>query len=98
MISFAITEFTLLTAFNTPFPKKRVASLSRSSIASWDPVEAPDGTAAQPIEPFSRLMTVLTVGIPRLSRISIDSQQDGMFKEGFVITKWNSGCNTLPDL
>ena len=34
------------------------------------PVEAPDGTAARPIEPSSSTTSTSTVGLPRLSRIS----------------------------
>src|SRR3954468_22317458 len=45
-------------------------SPSRSSTASWAPVEAPDGTAARPKEPSSRSTSTSTVGLPRLSRIS----------------------------
>ena len=43
---------------------------SRSSTASCAPVEAPDGTAARPIEPSSSTTSTSTVGLPRLSRIS----------------------------
>src|SRR5205823_3260815 len=42
----------------------------RSSTASWAPVEAPEGTAARPVAPSSRLTSTSTVGLPRLSRIS----------------------------
>ena len=45
-------------------------SPSRSSIASREPVEAPDGTAARPKAPPSRMTSASTVGLPRLSRIS----------------------------
>src|SRR5450432_2137629 len=45
-------------------------SPSRSSIASRDPVEAPEGTAARPIVPDSSSTSHSTVGLPRLSRIS----------------------------
>src|SRR5215204_7366176 len=57
------------TALLTPFPPKR-ASPSRSSTASKAPVEAPEGTAARPSEPSSRMTSTSTVGLPRESRIS----------------------------
>src|SRR6185312_11179088 len=62
--------FTCSTAFCTPLPKKRWASPSRSSIASREPVEAPEGTAARPIAPDSTSTSASTVGLPRESRIS----------------------------
>src|SRR5690606_3554572 len=37
---------------------------------SCAPVEAPEGTAARPIEPSSSTTSTSTVGLPRLSRIS----------------------------
>src|SRR6202034_2840925 len=40
------------------------------STASCAPVEAPEGTAARPIEPSSSRTSTSTVGLPRLSRIS----------------------------
>src|SRR5690606_39170077 len=43
---------------------------SRNSTASCAPVEAPEGTAARPIEPSSSITSTSTVGLPRLSRIS----------------------------
>src|SRR6185369_8510077 len=45
-------------------------SPSRSSIASREPVDAPEGTAARPITPLSSSTSHSTVGLPRLSRIS----------------------------
>src|SRR3954470_2978909 len=39
-------------------------------IASREPVDAPDGTAARPIVPLSSSTSHSTVGLPRLSRIS----------------------------
>mmetsp|Transcript_21344 Transcript_21344/g.49581 ORF Transcript_21344/g.49581 Transcript_21344/m.49581 type:complete len:235 (-) Transcript_21344:3154-3858(-) len=46
-ISFgAIKSFTLATAFSTPFPRALFLSPSRSSKASYTPVDAPDGTEA----------------------------------------------------
>src|SRR3954469_16022607 len=39
-------------------------------MASREPVEAPDGTAARPIVPDSSNTSHSTVGLPRLSRIS----------------------------
>ena len=46
-----------------------LASPSRSSTASWAPVEAPDGTAARPSAPDSSPTSTSTVGLPRESRI-----------------------------
>ena len=51
-------------------PPNRPGSPSRSSTASWTPVEAPDGTAARPTEPSDRTTSTSTVGLPRESRIS----------------------------
>src|SRR5690349_22227497 len=39
-------------------------------MASREPVEAPDGTAARPMVPDSSSTSHSTVGLPRLSRIS----------------------------
>src|SRR3954470_22795961 len=39
-------------------------------MASREPVDAPDGTAARPITPLSSSTSHSTVGLPRLSRIS----------------------------
>ena len=39
-------SLTFDTALETPFPRKRVLSLSLSYKASYFPVEAPEGTAA----------------------------------------------------
>src|SRR6187431_1634397 len=58
------------TAFRTPFPRYRLLSPSRSSSASRSPVDAPDGTAARPVEPPSSVTSTSTVGLPRESRIS----------------------------
>ena len=58
------------TALSTPLPRYRLMSPSRSSIASRDPVEAPDGTAARPMVPLSSSTSHSTVGLPRESRIS----------------------------
>src|SRR5262249_26318068 len=54
----------------TPLPRYRSGSLSRFSLASCAPVEAPEGTAARPLAPSSRMTSTSTVGLPRLSRIS----------------------------
>ncbi len=66
----AIVSVTLATAPRTPLPPKRALSPSRSSTASWAPVEAPDGTAARPTAPSARTTSTSTVGLPRESRIS----------------------------
>src|SRR6185437_16003084 len=59
----------LATAFETPFPIHRFLSPSRSSIASFSPVEAPDGTAARPLAPLSSATSASIVGFPRESKI-----------------------------
>jgi hypothetical protein len=45
-------------------------ALSRNSIASYRPVEAPEGTAARPKAPVLSLTSTSTVGLPLESRIS----------------------------
>ena len=66
----AMSSFTFCTAFNTPLPRKRSLSPSRSSNASREPVDAPDGTAARPVTPLSSVTSTSTVGFPRESKIS----------------------------
>ncbi len=66
----AIVSLTLAIAFSTPLPPKRLGSPSRRSSASWMPVDAPDGTAAEPVAPPSRVTVTVIVGLPRESRIS----------------------------
>src|SRR5262249_38523547 len=65
-----ISPLTASTALRTPLPPYRALSPSRSSTASCAPVDAPDGTAARPRAPSSRVTSTSTVGLPRLSRIS----------------------------
>src|SRR6185295_4629501 len=48
---------------------QRFLSPSRSSIASFSPVEAPDGTAARPLAPLSSATSASIVGFPRESKI-----------------------------
>ncbi len=86
-IPLEITSFTLDTAFWVPFPAKRRLSPSRSSSASWLPVLAPEGTAAHPLEPSSKIISASTVGSPLESRISLawtfnirDIQSPSLFK------------------
>ena len=55
---------------DAPLPPKRPLSPSRSSTASWAPVEAPDGTAARPTEPSARTTSTSMVGLPRELRNS----------------------------
>lgn len=43
----AILSLTLATALVTPLPPHLLLSPSRSSQASWEPVEAPEGTMAR---------------------------------------------------
>mmetsp|Transcript_49945 Transcript_49945/g.138725 ORF Transcript_49945/g.138725 Transcript_49945/m.138725 type:complete len:228 (+) Transcript_49945:58-741(+) len=66
----AILSLTFCTAFWTPLPRRRPLSPSRSSQASWMPVEAPEGTAARTEMPDSVVRSTSTVGLPRLSKIS----------------------------
>ena len=63
-----ITSFTFATALVTPLPIQLLLSPSRSSTASWTPVEAPDGTAARKW-PFCVQRSTSTVGLPRESKI-----------------------------
>ena len=66
----AISRFTFFTALRTPFPPYR-SSRSRSSSASFSPVDAPDGTDALAAVPSSSVMHTPTVGVPRESKISL---------------------------
>ena len=66
----AIGPFTASIALRTPLPRKRDLSPSRSSRASREPVDAPDGAAAIPTKPPSRCTSASTVGLPRESMIS----------------------------
>src|SRR5574341_2375890 len=65
----AIVLLTFATALETPFPIQRFLSSSRSSTASFSPVEAPDGTDARPRAPLSSTTSTSTVGFPRESNI-----------------------------
>src|SRR6266704_6014445 len=65
-----IAVLTFEMALRTPLPPYRATSPSRSSRASYRPVEAPDGTEAMPQCPLSSFMTTRSVGLPRESRIS----------------------------
>src|ERR1051326_9211673 len=67
--NWAMCPLTCSTAVKTPLPPNWLASLSRSSRASWAPVEAPEGTSARPRVPSSRRTSTSTVGLPRESRI-----------------------------
>jgi hypothetical protein len=60
----AISPRTFSTARPTPFPPHS-GPPSRSSSASWTPVEAPEGTAARPNAPDSSRTSASTVGLPR---------------------------------
>ena len=63
----AILSFTLATAPRTPLPMYR-SPWSRSSTASYAPVDAPLGTDARCSWPPD-MMSTSTVGLPRLSKI-----------------------------
>src|SRR5262249_21567379 len=65
----AISPRTLAIALRTPLPPKRLGSPSRSSTASWAPVDAPEGTAAVPV-PYAVVTVTLRVGLPRESSTS----------------------------
>ncbi len=69
--AFAMGPLTLSMASWTDMPAKQLMSPSRSSIASWTPVLAPDGTAARPMAPLSSLTSTSTVGLPRESSIHL---------------------------
>jgi hypothetical protein len=60
-----------LTALLTDLPKYSFGSLSRISIASSLPVDAPDGTAPLPNVPSSSMMSASHVGLPRESIICL---------------------------
>ena len=60
----------LRTAASTPAPAYRPGSPSRSSRASWDPVDAPLGTVAAPLAPLRSVTAQPTVGRPRESSAS----------------------------
>src|SRR5947208_3059633 len=69
------TSITLATARRTPCPSYRLASPSRSSMASALPVLTPDGTIAMPRDEAPRPLlaqttSASTVGFPRLSSTS----------------------------
>ena len=55
----------------TPFPPNLDASESLNSKASLEPVDAPDGTAALPLEPDSKKTSASKVGFPLESIISL---------------------------
>ena len=66
----AIRLFTFSTACSTPFPPYRF-SPSRSSTASYVPVDAPDGTEALPTTSSPARTSTSTVGFPLESSISL---------------------------
>ena len=49
---------------------EEVAGKGAKAVIVEKPVEAPEGTAARPITPHSRITSTSTVGLPRESRIS----------------------------
>lgn len=65
----AMAPFTLATAFFTPLPLYALPP-SRSSTASWMPVDAPEGTEARTKMPSVVVRSTSTVGLPRESMIS----------------------------
>src|ERR1700676_1874068 len=67
----AISLLALATALSTPLPRYFDLSPSRSSRASCSPVDAPEGTAARPSAPPSRITSASTVGFPRESMICL---------------------------
>jgi hypothetical protein len=66
----AISPLTLAAAVSTPLPSYRALSPSRSSTASRDPVDAPEGTPARAVVPSASRTVTASVGRPRESRIS----------------------------
>lgn len=65
-ISFgAMTSVTFATACRTPLPPYRFGSPSRSSRASWAPVDAPEGTDALARAPPRSSTKAFNVGLPR---------------------------------
>src|SRR3989344_3727278 len=68
-IFFAMMVLTLVTALETPSPPKSLPP-SRSSKASAEPVEAPDGTPKVPW-PVPASTITSTVRLPRESRICL---------------------------
>src|SRR5213592_2072825 len=79
------------TALLTPRPSHFFLSSSRSSTASCSPVDAPEGTAARPSVPSSRITSTSTVGLPRESRIwrpRTNSMQRPMLASSSYRTKW----------
>ena len=66
----AISPLTFPAAVSTPLPPYRPVSPSRSSTASRDPVEAPEGTPARAVVPSASCIVTASVGRPRESRIS----------------------------
>ena len=67
----AITSLTFATAFSTPNPLYQRSSPSRSSWASWLPVDRPAGTSACPINRPSTHISACTVGQPLQSMICL---------------------------
>ena len=65
-----MTLFTLFIAFKTDFPQN-ILLLSRSSIASCSPVDAPLGTAALPKILSFNVKSTSNVGFPRESSICL---------------------------
>jgi len=66
----AISPLTFAVALSTPRPSYRSLSPSRSSTASRDPVDAPDGTPARALVPSPSVTLTASVGRARESRIS----------------------------
>ena len=72
----AISTLTFATALSTPLPPNRDLSPSRSSTASRDPVDAPDGTPARAVVPSASRTVTARVGRARESRISSAVRSD----------------------
>src|SRR3569832_75456 len=66
-----MTLLIFATALETPFPIHRFLSQSRSSMASFSTVEAPEGTAARPFALLSSVTSASIVGLPRESMICL---------------------------
>mmetsp|Transcript_33191 Transcript_33191/g.99991 ORF Transcript_33191/g.99991 Transcript_33191/m.99991 type:complete len:436 (+) Transcript_33191:828-2135(+) len=90
----AMMSLTFATAFSTPLPSRRPLSPSRSSRASYTPVEAPLGTAARK-SAVSVQRSTSTVGLPRESKIS-RARMAMIFMEAGASSRAATPGSTLP--
>src|SRR3972149_6891740 len=83
----AIASCTFATAFSMPLPPYRDRSPSRSSSASWIPVDAPDGTLARPWAPLASVTSTSTVGFARESSTSRARTEAMLFAAMFLLAR-----------